>query len=64
MLLASKLPTVFRRRKGFFRGTRGTGDLRDIDNHILKEWKTRRKNVAMTWNECKKSYDIVCEAVV
>ncbi len=29
--------------------TRGRGDLLDIDPHILKEGKARRKNVATPW---------------
>ena len=35
-------------QKGCHKGTRGMGDLLYIDQHTLKESKTRRKNVAMT----------------
>ena len=40
-------------------GTRETGDLLDIDQHILKEGKARRKNVTMAWIDYKKASDIV-----
>ena len=41
------------------KGTRGTGNLLYIGQHILKESKTRPKNVAMAWIDYKKVYDIV-----
>ena len=34
-------------QKGWRKGSRGTGDLLYIDQHILNESKTRRKNIAM-----------------
>ena len=36
------------------KGTRGTAELLHIDRHILNESKTRRKNLAMVWIDCKK----------
>ena len=42
-------------RKGF----RGTAELLYIDQHILNESKTRRKNLAMAWIDYKKAYDMV-----
>ena len=45
-------------QKGCYRGSRGIGDLLDIDQHILKETKTRWKKVAIAWNDYKKSYDM------
>ena len=36
-------------QKGFYKETRGTGELLYIDEHILKETKMRRKNLAMAW---------------
>ena len=49
-------------QKGSLKGTRGTGELRYIDQHILKESKTRRKNLSMVWIDNKKSYDMVSKA--
>ena len=39
----------FRKSRKDTTGERRTGDLRYIDQHILKETKTSRKNVAMAW---------------
>ena len=41
------------------KGSRGTAELLYIDQHILNESKTRRKNLAMTWTDYKKAYNIV-----
>ena len=41
------------------KGTRRKGNLLYIDQHIFKENKTRRKNVAMGWINYKMAYDIV-----
>ena len=41
------------------KGSRGTAKLLYIDQHILNESKTRRKNLAIAWIDYKKSYDIV-----
>ena len=39
--------------------TRGTGELLYIEQLILNETKTRRKNLAMAWIDYKKAYDMV-----
>ena len=41
-------------QNGCCKGTRGTGELLFIDQHILNESKTRRKNLAMAWIDYKK----------
>ena len=41
------------------KGSRGTVELLYIDQHILNETKTRRKNLAMAWINYKKAYDMV-----
>ena len=53
LLLASMPQTVFRRTKKIPQGTRETGDLLYLDQHILEETKARRKNVAMAWIDNK-----------
>ena len=42
-------------RKGCLKGSRGTAELLYIDQHILNESKTRRKNQAMDWIDYKKA---------
>ena len=44
------------------RETRGTGNLLYIDQHILKESKERRENVAMAWVDFKKTYNTVLQS--
>ena len=46
-------------QKGCRKGPRGTAELPYIDQYILKESKTRRKNLAMAWIDYKKAYDMV-----
>ena len=47
------------KQKGFSKGTRGTRELRYIDQHILKDCKTKWKNLAEAWiDEKKKAYDM------
>ena len=46
-------------QKGCHKRSRGTAELLYINQHILNEIKTRRKNLAMTWIDYKKAYDIV-----
>ena len=46
-------------QKGCRKGSRGTAELLFIDQHILNESKTRRKNLAMAWIDYKKAYDMV-----
>ena len=43
------------------KGTKGTGDLLYIDQHILKSSKTRKEDVAMTWIDYEKPYDMVLQ---
>ena len=46
-------------QKGCRKWTRGTGELLYIDQHILKDSKTRRKNVVMAWIDYKNAYEYV-----
>ena len=39
--------------------SRGTNDLRYIDRAVVREVKSREKNLTMTWIEYKKAYDMV-----
>ena len=41
------------------KGSRDTAELLYIDQYILNECKTRRKNLAMAWIDYKKAYDMV-----
>ena len=41
------------------KGSKGTAELLYIDQHILNESKTRWKNLAMTWIDYKKAYDMI-----
>ena len=42
--------------------TRDTEKLLYIDQHILNENKTRRKNIAMAWIDYKKAYNMVSQS--
>ena len=46
-------------QKGWRKRTRATEEQLYIDQHILNVSKTRRKNLAMTWVNSKKAYDII-----
>ena len=46
-------------QKGCRQGSRGTAEFLYIDQHILNESKTRRKNLAMAWIDYKMAYDMV-----
>ena len=46
-------------QRGCCKGSRSTAELLYIDQHILDESKTRRKNLAMAWINYKKAYYIV-----
>ena len=46
-------------QKGRCKGSRGTAELLYIDQHILNESKTRRKNLVIAWIDYKKAYDMV-----
>ena len=41
------------------KGSGRTIDLLYIDRAVIKEVKSRKKNLAMTWIDYKKAYDIV-----
>ena len=49
-------------QKGCRKGSRGTVELLYIDQHILSESKTRRKNLAMAWSNYKKAYVLVSQS--
>ena len=46
-------------QKGCRKGSRGTTELLYIDQHILNESNTRRKNLVMAWINNKQVYDMV-----
>ena len=46
-------------QKGCRKGSRGTRDLLYIDRTVIKEVKSRNKNLAMAWIHYKKAYDMV-----
>ena len=41
------------------KGSRGTNDLLYIDRAVIKEVKSRNKNLAVAWIDYKKAYDMV-----
>ena len=49
-------------QKGCCKRTKSTEDLLYIDRHILNKSKTRRKNLAMTWIDYKKAYNMVLQS--
>ena len=46
-------------QKWCHKGSRGTPELLYIDQYIVKESKTRQKNLAMAWIDYKKAFDMV-----
>ena len=46
-------------QKECYKRTRESGDLQYVDQQILKEIKTRQKNVMITWISNKKAKDMV-----
>ena len=46
-------------QKGCRKGSKARAELLYIDEHILNESKTRRKNLTMAWIDYKKAYDMV-----
>ena len=44
---------------GCRKGSRGTNNLLYIDRAVLKEIRSRNKNLAMAWIDYKKAYDMV-----
>ena len=51
--------TIPEEQKGCRKGSRGTNDLLYIDSAVIKEVKSRNKNLAMAWIDYKKAYDMV-----
>ena len=46
-------------QKGCCKGTRGTAELLYVNQYILNDIKTRRKNLAMAWIDYKKAFGVV-----
>ena len=46
-------------KEGCRKGSRGTKNLLYIDRAVTQEVKSRNKNLAMSWIEYKKAYDMV-----
>ena len=46
-------------QKGCRKRSRGTNDLLYIDRAVIREVKSRKKNLALTWIDYKKAYDMV-----
>ena len=46
-------------QRGCRKGSRGTSNLLYIDRAVIKEVKSRYKNLAMAWVDYKKAYDMV-----
>ena len=46
-------------QKGYKKGSRETNDLLYIDRAVIKEVKSRNKNLAVGWIDYKKAYDMV-----
>ena len=46
-------------QKGCKKRSRGTNDLIYIDWAVIRQIKSRKKNLAMTWIDYKKAYDMV-----
>ena len=49
-------------QKGCHYGARGIGNQMYIDQHILKDCKTRRKNVVMLWINTRKANNMVLQS--
>ena len=47
------------KQKGYRKGSRGTNDLLSIDWVVIKEVKSRNRNLAMAWIDYNKAYDMV-----
>ena len=46
-------------QKGCHKGSRGTGELLYIDQHVLNDNKSTLENLAMAWIDYKNVYDMV-----
>ena len=44
--------------KGCKKKSRGTSDLHYIDRTVIREVKSKRKNLAMAWIDYRKAYDV------
>ena len=64
LLLANKPWIVPEEQKRCRKGSRGTGELLYIDQHILNDIRTRLKNLAMAQIDYKKAYDMVLQTWV
>ena len=51
-------------QKGCYNRSRGTAELLYIDQHILNDSKTRRKNLAIAWIDYKKAYDMPPQSLI
>ena len=51
-------------QKGCRKGSRGTAELLYVDEHIINESKTRRKNLGMAWIDYKNAYDMVPQSLI
>ena len=51
-------------QKGCREGSRGTNDLLYIDRAVIKEVKSRNKNLTMAWVDYKKAYDMVPHSLI
>ena len=51
-------------QKGCRKGSRGTNDLLHIDRAVIKEVKSRNKNLEMAWIDYKKAQDMVSHSCI
>ena len=66
---SKKVPLINHRlfseeQKGCNKGTRGIGELLYINQHILQDSKTRRKNLALALIDFKNAYDMVPQSEI
>ena len=47
------------KQKECWKGSSRTNDLLYIDTAVIKEVKSRKKNLAMAWRDYEKAYDMV-----
>ena len=52
------------KQKGCRKVSRGTNDLLYINRAVVKEVKSRNKNLAMVWTDYKKAYDMVPDSSI
>ena len=62
LLIVNKPQILTEQQKGYRKGTKGTGDLLYYNQLILKDCKTRRKNLVMVWSDYKKAYDVILQS--